>query len=83
MRAALAAPPVADVFSRGAVSSRSHIVITALSGRSWLIREQMSLVSATVMTTAHAVEKNPKPIPSRRSTARTSRNTTMPTPQAT
>ncbi|MBY8852417.1 hypothetical protein K7G98_30900, partial [Saccharothrix sp. MB29] len=33
MRAALAAPPLPEVVSRGAVSSRTHIAITDESGR--------------------------------------------------
>ncbi|GAB3297603.1 hypothetical protein GCM10027563_40290 [Parasphingorhabdus pacifica] len=82
-RAALAAPPWPVVRSLGAVSSRSHITITAPSGRSCVMREQMIRVTATVITTAHAVEKKLKPMFIRRSNASTSRKTTSPTPQAT
>jgi hypothetical protein len=81
--AALAAPPLAVAFSRGAVNSRNHIVMTAPNGRSWLIREQMIRVRAIVITTAHAVEKKPNGMFIRRSAASTSRNTTIPTPHAT
>ncbi len=59
------------------------MAITAPSGRSWLIRAVMNLVSTMVMTKAHAVVKNVKPKPIWRSTVSTTRNTTMPTPQAT
>nr|BFF00665.1 hypothetical protein GCM10020241_23400 [Streptoalloteichus tenebrarius] len=81
--AALTAPPRAEEFSLGAVSSRSHIRPTADSGRSWLIRAQMIFVRTIVMTRAHAVEKKLNPMPIRRSTVSTSRKTAMPTPQAT
>lgn len=37
---------------------------TAPRGRSWLILETMSRVITTVITTAHAVEKKLKPMPS-------------------
>ncbi len=56
---------------------------TAVSGRSWLIREPISRVSRMVISNAHPVEKKLKPMPSWRSTATTTRNTTIPTPQAT
>jgi hypothetical protein len=80
---ALTAPPLPAERSRGAWSSRIHMVNTAPSGRSWLIREQMSLVSTTVAITAHATVKKPNPKPTARSPVRTSTNTRMPTPQAT
>ncbi len=59
------------------------MVSTAPNGRSWLIFDVMTRVSAMVMTNAHAVEKNPNPMPICRSTASTTRNSGMPTPQAT
>jgi len=80
---ALAAPPRDCGAHRGAVSSRNHISVTAPSGRSWLIRLQITLVVTIVTTTAQAVEKNPKPKPMRRSISNTTRNVTIPTPQAT
>ncbi|MBA8825541.1 hypothetical protein FHX42_002892 [Saccharopolyspora lacisalsi] len=43
----------------------------------------MRRVTAIVMTTAQAVEKKPKPMFIRRSTASTTRKTMAPTPQAT
>ena len=82
-RVALAAPPVPLEASLGAVSSRPHMVSTAINGRSWLIREQMNLVSTTVMTRPHAMVKKPKPKPTARWTLNTTKNTRMPTPQAT
>jgi hypothetical protein len=82
-RVALAAPPAPAGFSLGAFSSRIHMVNTAPSGRSWLIREQMSLVSTIVSTTAQATVKNPKPKPTARSPVSTRMNMRMPTPQAT
>ena len=83
MAVALAAPPRASGALRGAVSSRSHIRATALSGRSWLIRLQITLVAMIVTTTAHAVEKKPNPNPIFRSIRRIIRKVTIPTPQAT
>jgi hypothetical protein len=58
-------------------------VNTAPSGRSWLIREQISRVSTIVATNAHAKVKKPTLKPMNRSTARDSTNTRIPTPQAT
>jgi hypothetical protein len=58
-------------------------VATAVSGRSWLIREPISRVSRMVMSSPQPVEKKLKPMPSWRSTPSTRRNTTVPTPQAT
>src|SRR6201999_2461493 len=40
IRVALAAPPLPVAFSRGVFSSRTHMVNTAPSGRSWLMRGQ-------------------------------------------
>jgi hypothetical protein len=57
--------------------------MTAPSGRSWLIREHTSLVTAMVITTAQAVGKKLKGMFIRRSSSSTKRNTTIPTPQAT
>lgn len=83
MPLALAAPPRSSGVPRGAVSSRSHITATALSGRSWLIRLPITRVATIVITTAHAVEKKPNPNPIRRSTSRTRRKVTIPMPHAT
>ncbi len=83
MVVALAAPPRLSGLFRGAVSSRSHIRVTAPRGRSASIREQINLVPTIAIITAHAVEKNPNPKPSLRSINRTSRNATIPTPHAT
>jgi hypothetical protein len=80
---ALAAPPVPLEASRGAVSSRAHMVSTAVSGRSWLIREQMNLVSTTVMTRPQAIVKKPNPKPMARWMLNTMKKTRMPTPHAT
>lgn len=60
IRVALAAPPMAVVFSRGDCSSPSHIAKTALSGRSWVIRRVTKRVTAIVMTRAQAAGKKPK-----------------------
>jgi hypothetical protein len=83
IRDALAEPPLPVAVSLGAVNSRNHMTMTAPSGRSWVILEQMMRVTATVITMAQAVEKKLNPMFIRRSTASTSRNTTIPTPQAT
>lgn len=83
MVAALTAPPRTCGARRGAVSSRSHITATAPSGRSWLIRLQIILVTMIVMTTAHAVEKKLNPNPIRLSMSNTTRKVTIPTPHAT
>jgi hypothetical protein len=80
---ALAAPPPPAELSRGVPSSRIHMVNTAPSGRSWLIRDPMNLVSTTVMISAHATVKKPKLKPTARSPVRTSRNTRIPTPHET
>ncbi|WP_043718969.1 hypothetical protein [Kutzneria sp. 744] len=80
---AVSAPPLPVVDCLGAVSSRTHMVITAPRGRSWLIREPTSRVMTTVITSAHATLKKPKPIPIRRSTVRVRKNTARPMPQET
>lgn len=83
IRATLAAPPVLADFSRGAVSSRYHMARTDPSGRSWLILEPITLVTAIVMTRPHATVKNPKPNPIQRSTPSTTKNVRMPMPHDT
>jgi hypothetical protein len=83
MAVALAAPPLPSWARRGAVSSRNHITVTAPSGRSWLIRLQITLVVMIVITTAHAVEKKLNPNPILRSISSTNKKVTIPTPHAT
>jgi hypothetical protein len=82
-RLALTAPPSPLVRSRGAISSRPHMVRTAPRGRSWLILAVINRVITIVPMKPQAVEKKPKDTPIDRSTVNATRKIGIPIAQAT